>query len=172
MASSGDPLIEEWFPNLRPDDYQFTSPEDATYNCVAWAAGKTDAWWEPIQAPGYYWPDDAPWDDRVESLVCVFKLLGFEECSSDAPEPGYDKVAIYSKGHGYEHIARQLPGGKWTSKLGSYNDLEHTNLPCLTGDWYGSVVTVLRKSIGESPGPHAPPQQAENRSSQTPGEPN
>src|SRR5262245_8951366 len=159
MASSGDPLIEGWFPNLRQDDYQTTSPEDAAYNCIAWAARQTDAWWEPVHAPGYYWPDEAPWDDRVASLVCVFKLLGYEECASDAPEPGYDKVAIYSKGNGYEHVARQLTGGTWTSKLGTYKDIEHANLLNLTGDWYRSVVLVLRKANQQHPA-ISPPQQA------------
>jgi hypothetical protein len=151
MASSGDPTIEGWFPNLRSEDYLITSAEDAAYNCIAWAAGKTDAWWQAVRAPGYYWPDEAPWDDRIESLVVVFKLLGYEVCDSDAFDPDYDKVAIYGKGDTYEHAARQLPNGKWTSKLGVYKDIEHETLFALTGAEYGSIVKVLRKPISQPP---------------------
>jgi len=133
------------FPNLRPEDYRITSPDDEAYNCIAWAAGKTDAWWQA--APGYYWPDEAPWNDLVESLIEVFKLLGYEVCDSDAFDPDYDKVAIYAKGDAYEHAARQLPNGKWTSKLGKYKDIEHETLFGLTGAEYGAVVKVLQKRI-------------------------
>jgi hypothetical protein len=151
MVLDGDPLIEQWFPDLRPGSYRVTSPEDAAYNCVAWAAGRTDAWWQAVPAAGYYWPDDAPWDGRVASLVRVFELLGFEGCDSDAPEPGYDKVALYAKGEDYEHAARQLPGGRWTSKLGAYKDIEHDRLQDLTGGEYGTVVKLLRRPIPRSP---------------------
>jgi hypothetical protein len=147
MASPGDPQIEGWFPGLDPKDYQITSPDDLVYNCIAWAAGKTDAWWEPIRKPGYYWPDQAPWDDRIESVAQVFKLLGFEECPNAALEAGYGRVAIYGAAGVYTHVARQLPNGSWTSKLGSYKDIEHTTLEVLAGTEYGTVVKVLRRPV-------------------------
>src|SRR5208337_2949018 len=145
MVSNGDPLIQQWFPSLSPDDFEITSPEDPAYNCIAWAAGKTDRWWQAVRAAGYYWPDDLPWDDRIDTLVRVFESVGFEVCDSDVVEPGYEKVAIYGQGDEYLHAARLLQSGKWTSKLGAYKDIEHNNLQGLTSDVYGSVVKLLRK---------------------------
>lgn len=42
------------------------------------------------------------------------------------------------------HAARQLENGKWTSKLGQLEDIEH-ELDGLVGDKYGIVVTILRR---------------------------
>ncbi len=147
MASPGDVAILGWFPNLLPSDFVVTSPESLIYNCIAWAAGHTDAWWEPIRGAGYYRPELSPWDHRIESLVWVFEFFGFELCVSDEHEDGYEKVAIYGIGDYYEHAARMLQGGKWTSKLGTYKDIEHNDQKCLCGTSYGSVVKVLRKKI-------------------------
>ena len=49
-------------------------------------------------------------------------------------EIGFEKVAIYSDAHGPQHVARQLPDGKWTSKLGQQVDVEHSTLSVLEGD--------------------------------------
>jgi hypothetical protein len=40
-------------------------------------------------------------------------------------EPGFLKVALYGTGLTYTHAARQLADGKWTSKLGKGEDIEH-----------------------------------------------
>jgi hypothetical protein len=47
------------FPNLK--DYVVTSPQDTRHNCVAFAAGATARWWEPltVSEPGFYWPPGA-----------------------------------------------------------------------------------------------------------------
>lgn len=100
MASAGDAQIEQWFPKLTPENYRVTSPKDPVYNCIAWAAGKTDAWWEPVNAPGYYWPSNLPQDGRLETLLRVFEQLGFEryEGEDESSESGYEKVALYAIG--------------------------------------------------------------------------
>jgi hypothetical protein len=149
MASSGNQQIEEWFPNLKPTDYQITSPPDNAYNCIAWAAGRIDSWWQALKAPGYYWPDHLPFDDRIETIVRVFEHLGFEQCDNNQLENAYEKVAVYGQNGLYEHMARQLPNGKWTSKLGKYHDIEHLTLDGLTGETYGAVAKILRRRIRE-----------------------
>jgi hypothetical protein len=148
MDSSHDEKIEGWFANLKPDEYEVTSPE-GFYNCIAWAAGHTDAWWEPAQGSGYYWPQGVPWDDKIETLVAVFVGLGFEICESAAPEAGFEKIAIYGEGGAFLHAARQLDGEKWTSKLGLYKDIAHKTLDGLTGPdpAYGLVVILMRRKI-------------------------
>src|SRR6476661_5040408 len=56
-------------PNLRRTRFKVNSRADAAYNCVAWAAGDTSRWWWPMDDPFHYWPDGAPLDDSVESLL-------------------------------------------------------------------------------------------------------
>jgi hypothetical protein len=162
MTSSGRARIERWFPNLRPEDYEIVAPEDPTFNCVAWAAGHSDAWWEPSTNPAHFWPDDAPPNDRIDSLVRVFQGIGYEEwqAENDAFEAGYEKVAIYGKDEAFTHVARQLlEKRKWTSKLGVFEVIEHANLAGLTGESeaFGLVVKILRRTLPQE-APGAPPQ--------------
>ena len=149
MASTGDAKIEGWFPSLNRDDYEVTSPESLRYNCVAWAAGQSDAWWEPIRGPGYFWPKGAPWDDRVESLIEVFRSLQFEVCDNAEPEPGFEKIAIFGDEGAYLHAARQVEGDRWTSKLGTYKDIAHKTLSALAGPApaFGEVVAIMRRPL-------------------------
>jgi hypothetical protein len=42
--------------------------------------------------------------------------------------------------------ARQLPNGKWTSKLGRWQDIEH-ELDGLVGAMYGTVRQILKRAI-------------------------
>jgi hypothetical protein len=44
------------------------------------------------------------------------------------------------------HAARQLPNGKWTSKLGRWQDIEH-ELDGLVGEMYGTVKQILKRAI-------------------------
>jgi hypothetical protein len=64
-----------------------------------------------------------------------------------------EKVAIYGEDDTYLHAARLRPDGKWTSKLGPYEDIDHNTLGGLLNGEYGSVVKILRRAIG----PHPPP---------------
>ncbi len=133
-------------PGLRGKDWQITSPPDSRYNCIAWAAGDQSQWWWPA-APllGYYWPEGV---DRVETLtafVALFTLLGYSPCESAEFEPAQEKVAIFADPTGIPtHAARQLPGGRWTSKLGNMADIEH-DLQDVSGDLYGSVAQLMRR---------------------------
>ena len=43
------------------------------------------------------------------------------------------------------HAARQLPNGKWTSKLGKAEDVEHESPEDVAGGVYGEVVQFMRR---------------------------
>lgn len=43
------------------------------------------------------------------------------------------------------HVARQLDDGKWTSKLGSNEDIIHHTLDGLEGEKYGQVTTIMTR---------------------------
>lgn len=132
------------FPDLQVCGHRVTSPADPSYNCVAWAAGDDQRWWEPL--PGYYWPPGATRSSAVKSLIELFGTLGYAHCPDQAFEAGYEKVAIYAIQGSYTHTARQLPTGAWTSKIGGMEDMEHGTLDGLCGAEYGMVVFIMRRS--------------------------
>ncbi len=135
------------FPRLTPENHRVTSPAAIEYNCIAWAVGDTENWWQP----GLFWPVEAPADEYgVDALEAAFRALGFEACDDVGPEPGFEKVALYGDGRLYTHAARQRPGGKWTSKLGKAEDIEHDTPDVVAGGLYGEVVLIMRRH--ESPG--------------------
>jgi hypothetical protein len=91
-----------------------------------------------------YWPPDIPRQYTLEAYVQAFATLGYEVCDNDYLEDGYEKVAIFVEGNSPEHMARQLSSGRWTSKLGMWEDIEHA-LQGLRGEKYGEVVKVLKR---------------------------
>ena len=75
----------------------------------------------------------------------LFRILGYEECGGYELESGYEKVALYARDGEWTHAARQLEGGRWTSKLGMYEDIEHPTPQGLCGDMYGDLHCVMRR---------------------------
>ena len=133
------------FPRLTPGNYRVTSPPSPDYNCVAWAAGDTARWWQP----GLYWPATTPPGDYgVGALTVAFRALGYEPCADGGVEPGFEKVALYGDGVFYTHAARQLPDGRWTSKLGGAEDIEHDVAEAVAGGVYGEVAQFMRRPTG------------------------
>lgn len=139
--------IEARFPGLRTSPYLVTSPATRDYNCVAWAAGDTARWWWPDPDPdndAALWPPGVPVAETIDAFVAAFATLGYRPCSGEEPEPGFGKLTLFASGGVPTHMARQLPGGRWTSKLGRSEDIEH-DLPALSGEVYGTVVLILKR---------------------------
>jgi hypothetical protein len=76
--------------------------------------------------------------------VATFTTLGYVPCSGEGPEPGFEKVALFARDGVPTHAARQLLNGRWTSKLGLREDIEH-DLHAVSGELYGSVVLFLKR---------------------------
>jgi hypothetical protein len=75
----------------------------------------------------------------------MFESLGYHAGGSWEVEPGIEKVAVYADALGKpQHAARQLPNGRWTSKVGTMEDIEH-EMEGLEGESYGRVVLVLER---------------------------
>jgi hypothetical protein len=53
----------------------------------------------------------------------------------------------------YTHAARQLPTGKWTSKLGKAEDIEHDSPDDVAGGIYGEVVLFMRRQSNAAENP-------------------
>jgi hypothetical protein len=133
------------FPRLTASNHRLTSPPDVDYNCVAWAASDTEHWWQP----GKYWPVETPHDDfGIGVLERAFQKLGYEDCGiDDSLETGFEKVALYGSAAFYLHAAKQTPAGKWSSKLGKAEDIEHDTPDDVAGGIYGEVVEVLKRPV-------------------------
>jgi hypothetical protein len=136
-------MIHPDFPRLTPANHRTTSPKSTAYNCIAWAAGRDDGWWEP----GVSWPFSIPSKEySVAVLEGLFRFLGYHDCGLDATlEFGVEKVAIYGDTIEYSHAARQLADGKWTSKLGEVEDIEHDTPHDVAGGIYGEVVQIMKR---------------------------
>lgn len=88
-----------------------------------------------------------PAELTIAAFIQAYQTVGYEPCESSDFESGFEKIAIYATPDGEPtHAARQLPNGKWTSKLGRWEDIEH-ELDGLTSEMYGSVKQILKRSI-------------------------
>jgi hypothetical protein len=132
------------FPDLARIGYRVTSPPDPTYNCIGWAAGVADTWWWPDPGGYDYWPPGVPRQETLDAFIRAFETLGYVPCPDGTPEAGWQKVALYALSGIPTHAARQLPGGRWTSKLGPEDDIEH-DLDGLVGPLYGVPIQILRR---------------------------
>lgn len=137
--------LEDFFPRL-VGRYSITSPKDPTYNCVAWAAGRDDSWWEPDPLEIYYWPPEASRRLTIDAYEEALRSLGYGRCTAADVESGFEKLAIYADVNGKPtHIARQLPDGTWTSKLGKLEDIRHDSLQGLVGIDYGFPIRYMKR---------------------------
>jgi hypothetical protein len=139
--------LEALFPGLVGSGYRVTSPPDEEYNCVAWAAGATDGWWWPDLAGVGYWPAGLTRQETLAAVQEAFASLGYAPCADAGLEAGFGKVALFADAQGLPlHVARQLLDGRWTSKLGGLDDIEHA-LHDLAGIEYGAVALILRRPV-------------------------
>jgi hypothetical protein len=138
------------FPHFTPDNHRITSPKTPEYNCIGWAAGETDRFWWPAHHPDAYWPPNIPRTPTVDAFIAAFATKGYAVCENGNLEVGYEKVVLYVNQDGPTHMARQLPDGKWTSKLGRSFDIEHSDPSVVNGSAYGWVSTYLRRKIVEN----------------------
>lgn len=141
---------EAQFPNLVACGYYVTSPRSYLYNCIAYAAGDETRKWDCGMLPldGYYWPQNVLPGGDTDALVRCFTAIGFEVCSDDCLEDGYEKVALYADNWDqWLHAAKQLSDGWWSSKLGDSEDIRHRTPYGLCGTVYGQVSRFMRRRI-------------------------
>jgi hypothetical protein len=136
--------LKAMFPRLTDAAFRVTSERDQAYNCIAWAAGVTHQRWWPLENPDEaYWPDGITRERTIEAFRSAFATLEYTVCSGDGIEPDLEKVALFADTDELPtHAARQLAKGRWTSKLGKAEDIEH-ELRDLEGDFYGTVVLLM-----------------------------
>jgi hypothetical protein len=127
--------------------YQLTSPDTIDYNCAAWAAEDSENLWWPDAQNIHYWPPGVKREETLEAFQTAYQTLGYEVTQNDNLEKGFQKIAIYTGSNQVpKHVARQISNGKWTSKLGQDEDIEHDNLQGLVGNpGYGEVACIMKR---------------------------
>jgi hypothetical protein len=84
-------------------------------------------------------------EETLAAFVAAFATLGYVPCADDKVEPSFAKIALFTDPQGKPtHAAKQLPDGKWSSKLGTLEDISHT-IYGLEGPPYGSAVQYLKR---------------------------
>jgi len=155
-----------YLPNMNSENHSITSPSDSCYNCIAWITGDQDFWWSPFSIPGSYWPEGIPREDKLDTYIRLFKYLGYELCDNFDYEENCEKIAIYTdlSHEKFMHVAKQKNNDLWLSKLGEWEDIEHT-LDALENPIYYGKATIAMKKIkkkkkSSSKSPPKPSQQS------------
>lgn len=127
------------FPKLDASNHRKTSPPSPSYNCFGWAIIGREVLMGPM--PGYLWPKQAPADMKLSSFIAAIAEHGYTRCEAGNLEDGIEKIALYGLAEYVDHAARQLPNGRWTSKLGlEHDDIEHDTADCICGGVYGPIL--------------------------------
>lgn len=140
--------IEERFPNLSKSNYRILAPVNSEYNSIAFAAGDSSRWWSPKRE---YWPEGQPKSMSLNTIINLYTSLGFQLCGTADFEPGIEKIAIFQGQDGeVTHVSKQMESGKWQSKMGARELIEHDTLDALAGGLYGDVTQILCKPSTDS----------------------
>lgn len=139
-------IIEEWCPRLKGTNWRITSRSARRYNCIAWAAGDNRRRWDI--GKGSYWPKGAILDYCFSCLVNAYIAEGFSVCTTEegrAFDDKFDTVVLYESSGYWEHAAKLLKSGMWSSKLGDFEDIEHPTPESVGGTDYGEPLLYMRR---------------------------
>ena len=138
-----DLQIQRHFPNLiKGNNFAFTSEQTEDYNCIAWITEVIDDWKQLYEENGNVIRNS-------ENYISYFRDLGFEITDKLDLEDNTLKIVIYieSNSNHFKHVARQLNTGKWTSKLGDWEDIQHDTPNDLVGQSYGDKLVIMSRKI-------------------------
>jgi hypothetical protein len=93
-----------------------------------------------------YWPPNIRCDETIEAFDELFLSGGAFRVTDESVEKDIVKIALFAKLDKPTHAARQLAGGKWTSKLGRLEDISH-QLREIEGERYGNVAWLYGVKI-------------------------
>jgi len=141
------PDKERCWPNLVAEGYSVVSEETWQYNCIAFAADIQGEWWWPDPHGDARWPDGVQREERLQCFAEAYGTIGYQICEHGNLESGYEKIAIYTLNGIPTHAAKQLPDGRWKSKLGAWEDIEHETLRAVEEYIYGEATLYLKRKI-------------------------
>jgi len=145
------PDREKYYPLLFVSGYEVKSPEtpDYRYNCIAFAADDENLWWWPDRHGEGYWPNGVKREVKRDAFIQAYETIGYNVCKNGEVEAGYEKIAIYEKDGVPTHAAKQLENGRWKSKLGPWEDIEHKTVEAVQTfsgiGLYGEVAFYMKR---------------------------
>lgn len=138
------PAWESEFPNL--GKWIKSSERTDRYNCAAFAAGEDHHKWDPFPPGLHYWPPGVERSYFTPKFIEAYGTKGYEACADGSLEAGWEKIVLYTNAYGgVLHVARQLPDGAWTSKMGNEEDIIHGSPSNLGGGGYGQPTQFMRR---------------------------
>ena len=137
-----------WPELILDTNFHFTSLRRKGHNCVAYALkehGKDLDMWIFAELYGI---DKANLDISVNGYAEIFtKYYGYEKCEEGNIEEGFDKIVLFEDHEGdFVHVALQLENGNWTSKMGTYEDIEHYSVDAISKKDYGTPRLYMKKN--------------------------
>jgi hypothetical protein len=146
--------LSGFFPNAGPSNAEWASHPTPSYNCIAFAAGKTNKPWWPAEDDlgGYFWPPGLPREpylqETIQNFINAFATEGYAVCADGSLEAGIEKIVVYQdETDRPTHAARQLPDGRWVSKLGDNYDIKHSEPSVLHSGLYGVSTVFMSRRI-------------------------
>lgn len=97
--------------------------------------------------PGWFWPQAAPKNLTLAAFTVVAAQFGYLPCENGDVENGAEKIVLYRVIEHVDHAARQLANGRWTSKLGEEDDIEHNTADGVCGGVYGQVLAFFSRPV-------------------------
>ncbi len=139
IYSLNEHSIKKHFPNLTFESFKYTSEKTDDYNCAAWSIEIEDEWIQFRDPKGML-------DVSITTYINYFTNLGFSITNDKNFEEGVKKIAIYKNEQDeFKHVARLMSNGKWTSKIGDWEDIEHDTLEVLADRSYGKPCLIMEK---------------------------
>lgn len=141
--------IQLKWPNLQENqNFHFTSLKRRQYNCVGWAVGENKSL-DMLAFRDIYKLDPTTLNHTVKGYAEKFnEYYGFEVCDNGNYEVGFEKILLYeNEQKDFAHVARLLPNGHWTSKMGGYEDIEHYKPEAVNGNLYGRPVLYMKRVL-------------------------
>lgn len=145
--------LTQYWPHLKEgENFRFTSLKKRGFKCIWYALmlekGDIDMLW----FRDMYELDPNTLDHSAKGYAdCFQKYYGFELCGSSSYEEGFVKIVLYEdKNKDFKHVARVLPNGNMTSKMGNYEDIEHYTMDAVSGDEYGYPSLFMKKKIDQA----------------------
>ena len=88
----------------------------------------------------------------LSAFIAAFETLQYQQCADGSLETGYEKIVLFARMNpdgvlAPTHAARQLPNGRWTSKIGQCEDIEHQQVEDVNGPTYGTPVQFMSRPI-------------------------
>lgn len=140
------------FRGLRNAQWDIKSKADINYNCIAWSAGEKHRRWDLSDHPGThlpsYWPEGVKKSEGIAYLIAAMMKEGFVVCEREEAvtyDPEFDTIVVYERDAKWEHAARLLHNGMWSSKIGYFNDIQHDSPEAIAGRDYGHPFKYMKR---------------------------